>query len=527
VNEKKKEKQQNEKKRKRSEEKRSLEKMSSATEEQLLSVKVAAAMLQADKAKSGSDVSAYHNAVLALHTLVLQLRASKLGFTAAHVAAVRRIERILCARKFVMCVEKAAQFGRRRAAVVKEVLASETSFTAGLVELATVFGKESAPWDAATRRVVFAHVDALAQFHRDRLLPALRDAIAAKSATLLGQSFLLLNDVLDTYTAFVNSYDDAAAALHAAVAANPALGAWLDQTAGNVSPNCGVARLSSLLVTPVQRVPRYCLLLRDLIAFADATGDAAPDLHASLAAVQEIAARINEEKAKHQNQKLVRAVFDQCDAELKQLLAVASVQRQAHKFVEMGLTKPVLCNRCAKMVFGLTRKGLECSACKYRCHGGCASTVPASCAGEGGDVDIIDLVRAPSVLATPAAAAAAGDGVRLARLASPCSYSGSLVKKPLELTAVLFDDELILANLSKDQYICAGVVALGDNVVAELGAARSVTLKVSPDESHTLQFNTAELAKGVSVAINTRDETQTRKKKRVRRKKSIIGHPSE
>jgi hypothetical protein len=499
--------------------------MNSAADDQLLQVKIAAAMIHAEKAKEGADVSAYHSAVVALHALVLQLRAAKLGFTAAHVAAVRRIERILCARKFIMCVEKAAQFGRRRAAVVKEVLASETSFTAGLVELTTRFGASDAPWDDATRRVVFANVDKLTAFHRDRLLPALRDAVAAKSATLLGQSLLLLNDVLDTYTAFVNSYDDAAAALHAAVAANPHLAAWLDQTAGNVSPSCGVARLSSLLVTPVQRVPRYCLLLRDLIAFADATGDAAPNLHASLAAVQQIATRINEEKAKHQNQKLVRTMFDQCDAELKQLLAVASTQRQAHKFVEKGLTKPILCNRCAKMVFGLTRKGLECSACKYRCHGGCAASVPASCAGEGSDdVDIIDLLHGPSpTLATSTSSLSlSGDGVRVARLASPCTYSGSLVKKPIELTAVLFEDELILANLNKEQYGCAGVVPLGDALVVELGAARSVTLTVSADEVHTLQFNTAELAKGLAVAINTRDEATARKKRRVRRKRSVV-----
>jgi hypothetical protein len=497
------------------------------TEDQLLQVKIAAAMVHADKAKVGNDVNAYHSAVVALHALVVQLRAAKLGFTAAHVAAVRRIERILCARKFVMCVEKAAQFGRRRAAVVKEVLASETTFAAGLDELTRTFGASDAPWNDATRRAVFAHVDSLAAFHRDRLLPALRDAVAAKSATLLGQSMLLLNDVLDTYTAFVNSYDDAAAALHAAVAADPPLAAWLDRAAGNVSPGCGLARLSSLLVTPVQRVPRYCLLLRDLIAFADATGDAAPNLHASLAAVQQIAARINEEKAKHQNQKLVRAMFDQCDAELKQLLAVASTQRQAHKFVEKGLTKPILCNRCAKMVFGLTRKGLECSACHYRCHGGCAASVPASCAGEGADdVDIIDLLHVSTSTSTSAstsslALGAGADGVRVARLASPCTYSGALAKKTLELTAVLFEDELILASLSKEQYGCAGVVPLGDALVVELGAARSVTLKVSADEVHTLQFNTAELAKGLSVAITTRDEATARKKKRVRRKKSM------
>lgn len=492
----------------------------------LLTVKIAAAMAVADREKESGNDKSYHAALLKLHALLLDLRCAKFGFSEKHRTAVQSIEKIICARKFISCVHKASQFGRRRAAVVKELLSSEQTYTLGLAELTSKFGCIALAWgdDDAERLAVFAHVEPLVAFHRDELLPALQLAVDKKSATLLGAAFqLLATKAVAHYTSFVNGYDDAAAALHSAVAARPALGTWLDAQAGNVSVGCGLSRAAALLVSPVQRIPRYCMLMRDLIAFATATGDAAEAMHQSLAVLQQLAAHINDEKAKHQNQKLVRSICELANPALKQLLTAKSGERLAHSFVEKRISKPTLCHRCAKTIFGLARKAHECSACGFTCHASCLASVPPSCApgdGDGDDFDFIDLVRRSAAAPAPLESSASSgslSNVRTAVLAAPCQYGGTLSKKPLELAAaIVFDDEIVLAS-GAGNFSCAGVITLVDGLVAQV-TARTVTLAVSADETHSFTFVSAELAKGLAAAINLRDAHK--KKRRVRKKRS-------
>jgi hypothetical protein len=490
----------------------------------LLNVKIAAAMSVAERAKEHADKpGAYHSALLALHALLLQMRDVKLGFSEHHRAAVRAVEKIVCARKFVACVQKAAQFGRRRRAVVRELVQTELSFTVGLEHL---LAASAAPlWEPSLQRRVFQNVELLARFHRDRLLPAIQTADERRSASLLSAAIHLLVDQQALYTTYVNGYDDAAAALHAAVVSTPALAAWLDAQAGNASVGCGLARLSALLVTPVQRIPRYCLLMRDLIAFAAATGDAAEELHKSLAVLQTLAAHINDEKAKHQNGKLVRAICDRSDATLRQLLTLTTKERVAHAFVEKRLGKPTLCRQCAKMMlFGLVAKVRECAACGFVCHSACVAAVPPSCSAEPEELDgdFIDLVRKSGGLLGGGGAAddEPASGVRAALLAAACVYSGAFSKKSIDLAAaIVFDDEIVLAAAAGAAFSCAGVIPLADGIVAQVSApTRTVTVTLA-SETHTLQFATAELAKGTAVAINCREQGK-KKKKRVRRHKT-------
>ena len=74
------------------------------------------------------------------------------------------------------------------------------------------------------------------------------------------------------------------------------------------SPRHTQMDLSGYLIQPIQRIPRYVLLLSDLLKFTEPSHPDYPLLEEALAKVQKIAKDINETKREDENMRKIVAI---------------------------------------------------------------------------------------------------------------------------------------------------------------------------------------------------------------------------
>jgi len=100
------------------------------------------------------------------------------------------------------------------------------------------------------------------------------------------------------YTAYVNNFDNAVAQIAKLKQTIPKFKQILEK--GEKNPKCHLQDLPSLMLNPIQRIPRYSLLLKDLIKRSypgrDPTAIDFTELDLGLQKIQEIAHFINESK---------------------------------------------------------------------------------------------------------------------------------------------------------------------------------------------------------------------------------------
>ncbi|SGY78979.1 BQ5605_C008g05005 [Microbotryum silenes-dioicae] len=261
----------------------------------------------------------------------------------------------------------------RREAVVKEIIETEKTYLRGLEELVAIYvgpsagvidGKELLP--AVERRAVFSNVEAIRDFHAKIFFPDLLEVV--QSATKASASIRLIDPshrwlmaaigigrvfarhaaVLKIYSAYVNAFDGALTRIQSWIidaapsrpgtssgsreASTPGLAANKpDGSHGGCAltmnqkkrikaflkrckshPDHSQISLESYLLLPVQRVPRYRMLLESLLSctpYILPVGDSCvsphdtasplvphPTLYEALTLVSEVAVSMNERK---------------------------------------------------------------------------------------------------------------------------------------------------------------------------------------------------------------------------------------
>ncbi|GAA5926163.1 hypothetical protein JCM3775_005220 [Rhodotorula graminis] len=266
--------------------------------------------------------------------------------------------------------KKSADDPVKREAVLKEIVETEQSYLRGLEELCGIYvdsasvpvsssangGRRDTVLPSAERRAVFVNIEAIRDFHRRVLLPDLLAAVrgggdSAVVAGKVGDVFVQHASFMKIYTQYINAFDDALARIQTwaktipttrsrsntasgAPGASPALASatMFDATAGVSStlsssqkkriktwlkrarahPSHSQISLESYLLLPIQRIPRYRLLLETLlsctppppVAPEPSTLAALLDPHAQIAqAVQEmdeVAVALNESKRENE-----------------------------------------------------------------------------------------------------------------------------------------------------------------------------------------------------------------------------------
>ncbi|GAA6059790.1 hypothetical protein JCM10212_003685 [Sporobolomyces blumeae] len=214
----------------------------------------------------------------------------------------------------------------QREAVLKEIVETEQTYLRGLEELCAIYvansaktvtstgGKKDPILPLAERRAVFGNIETIRDFHRTVFLPDVLAAVRAGGpsevvAARVGEIFCQHGGFLKIYSAYVNGFNGALAQIQdwassgsgsgrpstgggsaggnagasSSVVFDPAsqtgsnltqsqkkrIKSWLKRCRAH--PQHSQISLESYLLLPVQRIPRYRLLLESLLACTPAT----------------------------------------------------------------------------------------------------------------------------------------------------------------------------------------------------------------------------------------------------------------
>ncbi|EFA82665.1 pleckstrin domain-containing protein [Heterostelium album PN500] len=118
-----------------------------------------------------------------------------------------------------------------------------------------------------------------------------------KPYSILGKSFTTLGVFLKAYTDYVKNFDFSLRRLQAC-SKEMKFVAFIKQAEDKTVPR---SRLESLLITPVQRIPRYVLLLQDLLKHTEESHPDFPHITEGLEIIKKVAISINDTKRRADN----------------------------------------------------------------------------------------------------------------------------------------------------------------------------------------------------------------------------------
>ncbi|KAF7354928.1 DH domain-containing protein [Mycena sanguinolenta] len=207
----------------------------------------------------------------------------------------------------------------KRAMVSRQIIVEERSYVKGLEELVDIYIKPgAAPVNAlgssskdsivptSERKIVFGGIEPLFSFHKESFLPALESAAAPimessfdsaeadadgelslSVAKAIGSIFLKHSAFMKMYSSYINNYQDAVQHVKNWSAAHG--------PASSASPRHSQFNLEGYLTLPVHRIPRYRLLLEELLQAMPPTYEYMNDsLDRSLAEISLLANNIDE-----------------------------------------------------------------------------------------------------------------------------------------------------------------------------------------------------------------------------------------
>jgi len=176
----------------------------------------------------------------------------------------------------------------KRQKVEAEIISSEEVYVKNLNELIKHFihplKSNQELLDPEDILKLFSNIELLCGFHVVFL------ADLKKKDKEIHLTFQRMADFLKMYTQYVNSYDVAMTTMHR-LNKKKKFKAFLDKQQAAAAQG-----LMSFLIMPVQRIPRYVLLLKELIKNTNDDDQTKEPLRQSLTKVQDIAAYVNEQK---------------------------------------------------------------------------------------------------------------------------------------------------------------------------------------------------------------------------------------
>ena len=203
--------------------------------------------------------------------------------------------------------EKKQKQHQRRTFIVQEICETEKNYVDGLTHALLVYraplvdaarhGKKVAILTDEQIGAIFANMATIRDYNAVFL-----DLLASRLArwdenTQIGDTFVVISRLLLAYTDYVNNYTRAIDTLGKLRASNPAFAAFMDE-ADREDVNL---KLASILIFPIQRVPRYILLLQDLLKHTDAAHPDYRNLEQALGAMNKTGTLINESKREAEN----------------------------------------------------------------------------------------------------------------------------------------------------------------------------------------------------------------------------------
>ncbi len=192
----------------------------------------------------------------------------------------------------------------KRNEIAREIISTEEVYVRRLEVLKSVYldalSKLPAELVSPTMlRSIFSESEVI-RLYNSEILKQLKARMEKwySSGQKLGDIFLAMTEYLKVYTAYVNNYNTACSTLFN-VMKKPQVLELLMQC--RARPECENLEISSFLILPVQRIPRYVLLLQDLFKNTPESHADYQNLKKALEKMQSVAEYVNEKKREAEN----------------------------------------------------------------------------------------------------------------------------------------------------------------------------------------------------------------------------------
>ncbi|XP_038049889.1 rho guanine nucleotide exchange factor 39-like [Patiria miniata] len=188
----------------------------------------------------------------------------------------------------------AVKMARKRERIICEIFATERKYQSHLAIIVQHF---LTPLEslglipADDHRIIFENITAIQAVNRELLAHMEEQGIA--------QAFIQLAPFMKVYCAYVNNFEKASQKLQDWERKRAAFVQFLREQEGK--PECANLTLHALLITPIQRIPRYKLLLEELLSSTDENHEEYEQLQEAAARMTEVTYGINEYIREHEN----------------------------------------------------------------------------------------------------------------------------------------------------------------------------------------------------------------------------------
>jgi hypothetical protein len=240
-------------------------------------------------------------------------RAKKLELEKKRKAVVERLQASKIASKGIIHLQALARGRivrnqmkkrRRRNEIAKEMVTTEETYVRNLQTLVDVYlkalkslGDDIIP--VATIRIIFSEIEVIKSYNT-LIVQKLRARYQKwySEGQKVGDIFLQLTPFLKVYTAYVNNYNLALKTV-TELSQNQKISKALMDCRMDSATN-GL-ELTSFLIMPIQRIPRYVMLLSDLFKHTPEDHPDFADLKKALASMESVADYVNQKKREAEN----------------------------------------------------------------------------------------------------------------------------------------------------------------------------------------------------------------------------------
>ncbi|KAJ2813292.1 hypothetical protein FBU31_007464, partial [Coemansia sp. 'formosensis'] len=186
--------------------------------------------------------------------------------------------------------------GSQRLKILSELLVTEVTYVDTLKNVVGVYlnpMREAKILSESELREIFANIEVILAFHNDHFLPAITFAISQPDMAI-GNVFLHHGAHLRLYSMYTNNHDTSVATL-SNVMARRAVNSFVQGARYDVT-QIGQVGLDGHLLTPVQRLPRYRMLLMDLLSNTPVSHPDHESLYLALKDLNRTIYEVNEKK---------------------------------------------------------------------------------------------------------------------------------------------------------------------------------------------------------------------------------------
>eukprot|EP00727_Mastigamoeba_balamuthi_P013980 m51a1_g9204 putative domain containing protein (531) ;mRNA; f:850-3162 len=222
--------------------------------------------------------------------------------------------------------DKAAD--QKRAKVIAEISSTEKTYVDKLNVIIQVFLeplRKATVASAADVKTVFGDIEVIRNYNA-LMLESLQEARDAKAIADLFSNQLA--HYLKTYSSYINNYETSLQKVQT-LKANSDFAKFLKKA--EADSRCTGLNLESLLIMPVQRIPRYVLLLKELIKNTEKGDPALPLLESSVEKISALASLINQRKSEAESVALVYVIQNQVTG-----LSEPLIDSPSRRFIKEG-----------------------------------------------------------------------------------------------------------------------------------------------------------------------------------------------